>query len=106
MVCATPELLLMSPVRIRPLPPRVKAPAPPRKLMPLNEVPTAKSLLVVRFVTPPNWSASPAAGRTSQLPALFQLPLPPPPLQVDVPARETDAGIAASAAARMTLLRR
>src|SRR5262245_5498826 len=75
---------MVSPVRITPLPARVNAPAPGWKVMPLKEVPTAKSLLVVRLVVPPNNSGSPATGATSpaQLAAVVQLPSPPPPSHV------------------------
>src|SRR5205823_1734438 len=84
-------LWLMSPASSTALPPSVNAPAPARKVMPLNCVLAAKSLFVVRLVTPPNWSASVATGGAFPVPAsqfveVVQLPLPPPPIQVSVAA--------------------
>src|SRR3954453_23602490 len=66
------------------LPPSVKLPAPARKSMPVKDVLAAKSLLVIRLAMPPNCSASPGLGATSptQLTAVVQLPLPPPPSHV------------------------
>jgi hypothetical protein len=78
------------------LPLRVKlllTPVPLVKLMPLNWVPAAKSLVVVVCVAPPKVRILLATGRVSpvQLVALVHLPLPAPPSQVDCPWAEGSA---------------
>src|SRR3954465_6444327 len=77
----------MSPPSKTELPPSVKLPAPGLKSMPVKDVSAAKSLLVSRLVMPPNCSASGGLGAISptQLAAVVQFPLPPPPSQVAAP---------------------
>src|SRR5579859_6119334 len=75
-------------VRMMLFPPRLKLPAVGLKAILLKSVPAAKSLFGVNCVVPSKKSKSPATGAVPpQLLGSLQLLVPPPPVQVSLPAK-------------------
>src|SRR5688572_30709566 len=73
----------MSPPSVIALPPRLNAPAGISKVMPLNDVPGVKSLVLLRRIVPVKKSKSPIVGAAPpQLAGVLQLLSLPPPVHV------------------------
>ena len=94
-VWVTALLLVMFPVRVRRLPPRVKPVAPELKVMLAKLVSAARSLFGVGRVVPANCRSSPALGTRSesQFAPVDQLLSPPPPSHTRVVGRATSVRV-------------